>query len=203
MITVHIVDDHKMLVEGLCGSINESGTATVTGTSYTLAACRKALSAQVPDVLLLDLGLPDGSGIDFCVEVRKKYPSVKVVVLTTHDEYSTAKRMLDSGASGYILKTALLKEVVAGIETVVGGETFLGNEVDVLMQRQPESKVWLTVREQELLRLIAGGYTNKEIAEKVFLSVETIKTYHKNLNLKIGAKNPTQLVKIATEKKLI
>lgn len=203
MIKVHITDDHKMLVEGLSFSIHESGVAKVTGTSYTLAECRSALATQTPDVLLLDLNLPDGSGIDFCQEVRLKYPDIKLLVLTTHDEYSIAKRVLDNGASGYILKNSLSEEVITGIEAVMNGEIFLCDEIDVLMKKQSEQPIWLTAREQELLRLIVDGYTNQEIADKVFLSIETIKTYRKNLILKLGAKNSMMLVKMAIEKKLI
>ena len=203
MINVHITDDHKMLVEGLCISINESGSATVTSISHTLAECRNALAFQEPDVLLLDINLPDGSGIDFCAEIRQKYPSVKVLVLTTHDEYSVAHRVLENGASGYILKNALSEEVIAGIEAVMDGETFLCDEIDILMKKRSKQPVWLTAREQELLRLIVDGYTSQEIADKVFLSIETIKTYRKNLILKLGARNSMMLVKLAIENKLI
>lgn len=203
MIKVHITDDHKMLVEGLCNSINESGIANVTGISYSLAECRNSIAFNIPDVLLLDLNLPDGSGIDFCIEIRQKYPELKILVLTTHDEYSIARRVMDNGASGYILKNSLSEEVIAGIEAVMEGETFLCDEIDILLKKQSEQPVWLTAREQELLRLIVDGYTNQEIADKVFLSIETIKTYRKNLILKLGAKNSMKLVKIAIERKLI
>lgn len=203
MITVHITDDHKMLVEGLSNSINESGVATVTGVSHTLAESRKALVFQTPDVLLLDLNLPDGNGIDFCSEINLKYPGVKILVLTTHDEYSVAKRVLNNGASGYILKNSLSEEVIAGIEAVMNGETFLCEEIDVLMKKESEHAVWLTTRERELLRLIVDGHTNQEIADKLYLGVETIKTYRKNLILKLGARNSMVLVRMAIEKKLI
>lgn len=203
MITVHITDDHKMLVEGLKASIEESGIATVTGTSHTLAECRNALSFQRPEVLLLDLNLPDGNGIDFCSDITQKYPAMKVLVLTTHNEYSIAKRVMENGASGYILKNSLSEEVVAGIEAVMNNEIFLCDEIDILINKRSDETIWLTAREQELLRLIADGYTNQEIADKVFLSVETIKTYRKNLILKLGAKNSMMLVRIALEKKLI
>lgn len=203
MITVHITDDHKMLVEGLSNSINESGVATVTGVSHTLAESRKVLAFQTPDVLLLDLNLPDGNGIDFCSEINLRYPAVKILVLTTHDEYSVAKRVLNNGASGYILKNSLSEEVIAGIEAVMNGETFLCEEIDVLMKKESEHAVWLTTRERELLRLIVDGYTNQEIADKLYLGVETIKTYRKNLILKLGARNSMVLVRMAIEKKLI
>lgn len=203
MITVHITDDHKMLVQGLSYSINESGVAIVTGISYTLAESRKALAFQTPDVLLLDLNLPDGNGIDFCIEVRRKYPDIKILVLTTHDEYSVAKRVMSNGASGYILKNSLSEEVIAGIEAVMNGETFLCEEIDILMKKEAGHAIWLTTREQELLRLIVDGCTNQEIAGKLYLGVETIKTYRKNLIQKLGARNSMVLVRMAIEKKLI
>jgi len=203
MITVHITDDHKILVEGLRILINESENITVSEVSYSLKECRAALALQTPDVLLLDLNLPDGSGIDFCSEVRKKYPSVKILILTTHNEYSVAKQVMDNGASGYILKNALSEEIIAGIETVMQGEVFLCDEIDILMKKQKEQQIWLTTREKELLRLIVDGYTNQEIADKIFLSIETIKTYRKNLILKLGAKNSMILVKMALENKWV
>ncbi|MDR0753845.1 MAG: response regulator transcription factor [Prevotellaceae bacterium] len=203
MITVHITDDHKMLIEGLILSINESNVAKVTGTSSSLAQCRTALDTEITDVLLLDINLPDGSGVDFCSEVKQKYPDLKVLILTTHNEYSIAKRVMHNGASGYILKNALSEEVITGIETVMSGQIFLCDEIDVLIKKRNENPIWLTVREQDLLRLIIDGYTNQEIADKMYLSVETIKTYRKNLLLKLGARNSMVMVKMAFEQKLV
>jgi DNA-binding NarL/FixJ family response regulator len=190
-------------VEGLTLLINESNVAKVIGTSSSLSQCRTALDAAVPDVLLLDINLPDGSGVDFCTEAKQKYPDMKVLILTTHNEYSIAKRVMNNGASGYILKNALSEEVLAGIEAVMNGEIFMCDEIDLLMKKRNENPLWLTVREQELLRLIIDGYTNQEIADKLFLSIETIKTYRKNLLLKLGAKNSMVMVKMALEQKLV
>lgn len=203
MIKIHIVDDHKMFVEGISIAINESGIATVCDVSYRLSDCKKALTSKKVDVLLLDINLPDGNGIDFCAEVKQKYPNMKILILTTHDEYSVAKRALYNGVDGYILKNALSEEVIVGIETVIKGELFLCDEIDILLNKKKEQHIWLTLREQELLRHIVDGYTNQEIAEKIFLSVETIKTYRKNLLLKLGAKNSMVLVRMAIENKLI
>ena len=203
MIKVHITDDHKMFVEGLCHSINQSGIAKVTGTSHTLAECRNALAVQIPDVLLLDINLPDGSGIDMCTEMRQKYPDVKIIALTMHDEYSIAKQVIDLGVSGYILKNASSELVIDGIEAVMNGKNFLSKEIDTLMNKQTTPVVWLTAREREILQYIANGYTNKEIADETFRSIETIKSYRKILVSKLGAKNAVVLVKIAKEQKLI
>jgi DNA-binding NarL/FixJ family response regulator len=96
MITIHITDDHKILVEGLKLLISESKDIQISGVSYNLEQCRKALTQENPDVLLLDLNLPDGSGIDFCNEIRRKYPLLKILILTTHNEYSVAKQTLET-----------------------------------------------------------------------------------------------------------
>jgi DNA-binding NarL/FixJ family response regulator len=192
-----------MLTEGLRILINETNIATVTGVSYSLSGCRNALAFKRPNVLLLDIKLPDGNGIDFCAEIRNKYPELKILALTTHDEYSVVRRMMENGANGYILKNALSEEIISGIEAVMNGDVFLSEEVDNLIKKQKSQAIWLTAREQELLRLIVNGYTNQEMADKLYLGVETIKTYRKNLILKLGAKNSMVLVKMAIENQLI
>ena len=192
-----------MLVEGLQTAIEESGTAKVVDTSHTLDACRKTLLFRRPDVLLLDISMPDGSGIDFCAEMHVARPAMKILMLTSYHEFTIVNRAIAAGASGYILKNALSEEVVCGIESVMAGEMFLSHEIDLLMKKRSNQPVWLTAREQELLRHIVDGYTNQQIADKMFLSVETIKTYRKNLIQKLGAKNSMALVKIAMEEKWV
>lgn len=203
MIRVNIVDDHKMLVEGLRKLIEESGTITVSQIAYNANECRKQLCYELPDVLLLDVNLPDTDGITLCEDLKKLYPDLKILALTSYGEYTVVRRMIESGASGYILKNAMCEEVIAGIETVAKGEEFLCHEVDMLMKKKDNSEVWLTQRERDLLKLVVEGYTNPEIADKIFLSPETIKGYRKNLLLKLGAKNTAMLVKIAIEDKWI
>lgn len=203
MINVAIVDDHRILTEGLQSLIADSAIATVVGVAHSAAACRLSLAFWKPDVLLLDVGLPDVSGVDFCKEIKEQFPNIKVLALTTHSEYTVVRQMLDNGASGYLIKNAMADEVMAGIEAVAAGETFLCHEIDLLMRRPAEKNVWLSPRERELLLLISEGLTNTEIAEQIFLSPETIRGYRKNLLLKLGAKNTAVLVKMAIEQKLI
>ncbi|MGP1421872.1 MAG: response regulator [Tannerella sp.] len=203
MIRVHITDDHRMLVEGLETAINESGVAQVTGVSHTIAESRRACAAEHPDILLLDINMPDGSGIDFCAEMHVARPAMKILMLTSYHEFTIVNRAIAAGASGYILKNALSEEVVCGIESVMAGEMFLSHEIDLLMKKRSNQPIWLTAREQELLRHIVDGYTNQQIADRMFLSVETIKTYRKNLIQKLGAKNSMALVKIAMEEKWV
>jgi DNA-binding NarL/FixJ family response regulator len=203
MIRVHIVDDHKMLVEGLRMLIDESGTAKVTAVSHDAAQCYRILAGETPDVLLLDINLPDANGVDLCAELKSKYPDLKILALTSYGEYTVVRRMIENGALGYVLKNAMSEEVIAGIEAVASGELFLCHEVDLLMKKQENTAIWLTLRERELLKLIVEGYTNPEIAEKIFLSPETIKGYRKNLLFKLGVKNTATLVKLAIEEKLV
>ena len=199
MITVHITDDHKMVAEGFQKSINESGVATVIGVSHNLRDCRKTLAFRVPDVLLLDLVLPDGDGVDFCTEIRKKYPEIKILILTGHDECSLAKRVIDNGASGYILKNTSLEEMIAGIETVMAGELFFCDEIDTLMKKEANKTFWLTESEKKVIRCIAKGYTNKETSNELCLSLNTITSYRKNIKHKLGP----GFIKIAIEKNLL
>lgn len=203
MIKVAIVDDHKILTDGLKSLIEESGIAKVVGVAHSAAECRNSIGFWKPDVLLLDVGLPDINGVDLCKELKELVPELKVLALTTHNEYSVVRQMLENGALGYLIKNAMTEEVLAGIQAVAAGETFLCHEIDVLMKRPKETHLWLSQREREMLKLVAEGLTNGEIADRIFLSPETIKSYRKNLLLKLDAKNTAVLVRIALEQKLI
>ena len=202
-IDVNIVDDHTMLAEGLTDAINHSDSAHVSRTFTTLEACRQAMKERRPDVLLLDISMPNGSGIDFCRQVVGDYPKMKVLAVSIHDEYSVIKRMLDSGAHGYVLKSASVQEVIDAITAVYQGERYLSRDVEDII-RQGESKaVVLTTVEQNILRLICDGHTNPEIANKLNLSTETVNWYRKRLLAKFGVKNTVNLVTLALKEQLI
>jgi len=204
MITVSIADDHKMVVKSLSKLINESETAEVADVYYNLKSCRVGLACSLPDVLLLDIGMPDGDGVEFCAEIIKTYPKLRVIMLTSYKEFNVAKRALHSGALGYVLKNAEPEEIFAGIEKVSKGEQFLCEEIDVLLKNKAEEPiVWYSPREKEILQYIADGYTTKEIADKLFRDEETIKSYRKILLIKIVAKNAFEMVKKAIEQNLV
>lgn len=203
MIQVQITDDHKLFVEGLTRIINESGTAEVIGTACTAASCRRMLDGRLPDVLLLDIHLPDSNGVDLCIDLKKKYPNLKILALTSFGELAVIRRMLNAGAQGYVLKNSMPEEILLGIEVVAEGETFLCDEVNLLLKKQTGLEIVLTKKERELLGLICEGYTSTEIAGRMFLGIETISSYRKNLLFKLNAKNTAALVKLAMEQKLI
>ncbi len=203
IINVVIVDDHKILTDGLRTLLHDSGIAKVVGIAHSATECRNSIGFWMPDILLLDVSLPDMSGVEFCKELTSLYPTVKILALTTHNEYSVVRQILENGASGYLVKNAMTEEVLIGIQAVANGEVFLCHEVDLLMKKPRETQLWLSLREREILKLIVEGLTNTEIAARIFLSPETIRGYRKNLLLKLGAKNTAVLVKIAIEHKLI
>ncbi len=203
MITIQIVDDHRMFVEGLETIIAGSGIAKIIGKAYNARECWNMLAWGQADVLLLDVHLPDGNGVDLCPQIKQKYPALKILALTSFAEYAVVNRMLENGAVGYVLKNAMPEEIIEGIETVAGGERFLCHEVDLLLKKQADRAVILTRKERELLRLISEGYISSEIAEKMHLGIDSINNYRKNLLLKLDARNTAVLVKIAIEQKLI
>ena len=203
MIKVAIVDDHPLLIEGLNKLIEGSGEAVITGSAVNGKECMRMLRAEKPDVLLLDINLPDISGIDLCRDIHGRWPEINIVALTSYSEYTSVRKMLDNGARGYLLKNAMPEEIIQGIKAASAGEIFLCHEIDLFMKRESDRHVFLTPRETNLLKLIVEGYTNQEVAEKLFLGVETINSYRKNLLFKLNARNTAVMVKIALEQKLI
>jgi DNA-binding NarL/FixJ family response regulator len=204
MIHVAIVDEHKIITDGLEHLINESDTARIVGKAYSVAGCWELLKSGPPEVLLLDISMPDGNGIDLCAKIKEKYPHVKVLMLTSYGELATITRALDAGANGYVLKNSMPEEVLEGICTVVADERFLCEDVNVLLRNNNGSNpLELTRREMELLQLIAEGYTLPELAEKMCLGIQTVRSYRKNLNIKLEAHNTAQLLQNAKALKLV
>ncbi len=203
MIKVGLVDDHPLFLDGLKKLITESGILEVPFSAKDGKECLHSLTFEQPDVLLLDINLPDYSGIDLCKEIYQRWPKINIIALTSFGEYTIVRKMLENGAKGYLLKNAMPEEIIEGIKVVAGGDIFLCHEIDLFMKRDSHRHIFLTPRETELLRLIVKGYTNPEIAAELFLGVETINSYRKNLLFKLNARNTAVLVKMAIEEKLI
>jgi DNA-binding NarL/FixJ family response regulator len=194
-----IVDDHKIVADGLERLINESKTTTVVGKAYSVAGCRELLEALQPDVLLLDISMPDGNGIELCPEIKRKYPQIKILMLTSYGELATVTHAMDAGADGYVLKNSMPEEVLEGIRIVSGGGRFLCEQVNSIMQNYEKSSLEFTRRELEVLRYIKEGLTNAEIADKLFLGYETIRGYRKDLYVKLSAHSTRELICKAME----
>ena len=202
-IDVNIADDHVMVCEGLANAINRTGDIHVSRSFNTLEACRQALSSSRPDVLLLDISLPDGDGIAFCQEVIASYPKLKIIAATIHDEYSVIRRMLDVGVHGYVLKSSSIEQLIEAIRQVWQGERYLSPEVEAIIEQAQGHVVALTEVERNILRMICDGMTNPQIAKILNLSTETINWYRKRLLAKFGVKNAVSLATLVLREKII
>ena len=198
-----IVDDHPLIAKSLAQIIGESNIGVVAGVVGTVKDCLTYLATNHIEIVLLDINLPDGSGLDLCKVITVKYPNIKILAISSFSEYTIIRKMLEYGATGYILKNSMPEEVIQGIETISNGNTFLCHEIDILMNKKGNDQIFLTPRESDLLKYICEGFTNPEIAEKMFLGVETINSYRKNLLFKLNARNTAVLVKMAIENKLV
>lgn len=198
-----IVDDHYMVIEGIQSLLKSEKDIDWLGHATNAASCLAFLQKQEPDVILMDINLPDRSGIDLCREVKQKHPAIFVIGLSTFNQFSLIEKMMDSGASGYVLKNATKEELLEAIHTVVKRKNYFSREAVETMRKDEELKIVLTRREKEVLALIADGMTNNEIARQLFVSITTIETHRRNLLAKFEAKNTVTLVKKAFQMQII
>ena len=206
MIKIFIVDDHYMVVEGIRSLLINDPSIDFTGSASSAESCRAFLKSRQPDVVLMDISLPDGNGIDLCREIKQLYPAVYVLGLSTFNQASFIKEMIDNGASGYILKNVTQKELTEAIHLVAAGKVYLAFDAAKTLQaeqRKLPASIIIGRREREVLNLIKHGFTNHEIAQQLGISFNTVDTYRKNLLLKLDAKNTADLVRIALLHKLI
>lgn len=203
MITVLIVDDHPIVAEGIRKLILDSKAAQVVGVAGTARACLDFLRWEKADVILLDIGLPDSSGVDLCKSIKSGNPSQKVLALTTFNERSTVVGMMKSGADGYVLKNSDTAEIIEAIREVHDGGKYLCDSAEMLLNEKAVNELLLTNREKEVLKLIAAGFTNQEIGEKLFISPLTVDSHRKNLITKLEARNTASMIKIALDKGLL
>jgi DNA-binding NarL/FixJ family response regulator len=189
-----------MVIEGIRSLLQQENEIEWMGHAMNAASCLAFLQQQQPDVILMDINLPDKSGIDLCKEVKTKYPAIHIIGLSSFNQQSFIQKMLYNGASGYVLKNATREELTEAIELVMQGQLFLSNEAASTVQKNEDSKIpILTRREKEVLALIAGGLTNHQIGEKLFISTTTVDTHRKNLLSKFEVKNTATLIRLAAQ----
>lgn len=202
-VDVNIVDDHTMFAEGLAAAVNKSDVLHVSRLFTTQEACRQALCERRPDVLLLDISMPDGSGVAFCEEMLEAHPKMKLVAITIHDEYSVIQRMLDVGVHGYLLKSSSVEELEDALVRVWKGERYVSPQVTDILRQADTSKVFLSAIEKQVLELLCLGHTNPEIANRMHLSTETINWYRKRLLSKFGVRNTVSLVALVLREHIL
>jgi two-component system response regulator DevR len=195
MIRVFLVDDHEIVRRGIANLIDAEPDLEVVGESGTVSHTVGRVAATRPDVAVLDVRLPDGSGIDLCRAIRSAHPEVACLILTAYDDDEASYSAVVAGAAGYVLKDIRGQGLLEGIRRVAGGESLLPKLVTervVAELRAPVDDPGLTLRERQVLDLIADGFTNRQIGEHLELAEKTVKNYVSGLLAKLGMERRTQ-----------
>lgn len=200
---IFVVDDHYMVIEGIRSLLQNEKTLDWMGHATNAESCLSFLKLHEPDVILMDVNLPDKSGIDLCKEVKQLYPAIAILGLSTFNQQAVIKNMIDNGASGYVLKNATKEELLEAINSALKGKVYYSFEVLNSLRKPEPNQLLITRREKEVLLLIAEGLTNAAIAEKLFISIPTVNTHRKSLLEKFDVKNTAMLIGKATKLALI
>ena len=203
---VLIVEDHPIVSDSLFRLINDTFENTTCVHAGTGTKGLSYLNGNHFDIILLDINLPDMSGIEFCSQARSRFPELKILVVTSLAQRHVIDKAIQSGVMGFVLKTSDVRDITEGIMQVMDGKTYFGLGVKDLMDGHTvsgSSEPVITKRESEILRLIADGFTNQEIADRLFISSSTVDSHRKNLLVKFNSKNTAALVKTAISKGII
>ena len=200
-LTLLIVDDHEVVRQGLSALLGRRPEFQVVAEAGTVAEAVAAARKFRPDLVVMDVRLPDGSGIEACREIRAEFPETRVVMLTSYPDEDAVLSAIIAGASGYLLKQVRARDLVAALEAVGRGESLLDPAVTgrvlervrrIATSDQPDELAQLTSQEQKILLLVAEGKTNKEIAAEVFLSDKTVKNYVSSILSKLDLERRAQ-----------
>ena len=209
IIRLIIVDDHKLFLDGLTSLLNQSKEIKLVGTANNGNDALQLLENKEADLVITDISMPEMDGMKLAKEIRIKYPNIKILALTMHNEGNMISNMLRSGITGYILKDVGKEELLNAIKTVWSGETYFSEEVktslmqnrDAIKQTVPiDDELNLSGRELEILKLIALEYKQQEIADKLFISPHTVIFHRRKLLYKFDVKNSAGLIRAAMEK---
>lgn len=201
-ITVIIIEDHSIFIEGLCSILQNIDGLQVAGTFSEGKSAIAYLQSNPVNIVLLDISLPEMSGIEVCKAIKSLDKNIKIIALTNHTEKSVMMEMLQNGADGYLLKNTSKKDLVDAIFQVLNNQFLMDNELQrILFSPEKKSKAVprLTQREKEVLKLVSEGATTASIAKQLFISPQTVETHRHNLMQKFQVNNSASLIKKAAE----
>lgn len=203
--SVLLASDESLTRAGWRAMVEAIEGVTVAGESDTAAEAERTLAAGQTDVILLDVRLDDGAGVEAIKRIRRRSPQTAVVVVTSADHPDSARRSLEAGAVAYLSKTDTPEDLAAAIKSAVEGNEFRQPSLAELLKRDPEPTPdgEISERERDVLRLLALGHTNKEIARRLYLSVRTVETHRASLLRKLGASSRADLVAYALQNRLV
>ena len=206
MLTVFLVDDHEVVRRGVAELLDAEPDLTVIGQAASMTEALVRVPASDPDVVVLDVRLPDGNGIELCRELRSTLPGLNCLILTSYTEEEAMMNAILAGAGGYVIKDIKGMELVSAVRTVGSGHSLLDNRAAAaLMNRfrarvaKPGPSTGLTEQERTLLDLIGDGLTNRQISERMFLAEKTVKNSVSRLLTKLGMRRRTQAAVLETE----
>jgi two-component system, NarL family, response regulator NreC len=204
-ISVVLADDHAVVRSALRLMLEAEPGIEVLAEAGNADAATRYVAGHQPDVLILDINMPGGSGLAAIPSIREQSPETQIVVLTMQDETAFAREALQAGVLGYILKEAASEELVKAVRMAAEGRTYLQPELGARLAAEPDSSSPddLSQRELEVLRLIALGHTNNEIADQLYLSVRTVESHRAHIQQKLGLTTRSELVRYALDRGLI
>ncbi len=209
-IRLAIIDDHAVVLDGLKAMLNAFENLEVIYTTQSGQALLEYFQTDVPDVLLMDIQMPEINGIDLCKQVLQQHDDIKIIAFSSFDDSNYVKQIFRSGAKGYLLKNSDKHTIVNAIETVMLGDEYMDDTIKKILlqesitgQRRSIFEIPLTKREKEIVKLVAEGLSSQEIADKLFISLRTVETHRLNINQKLDVKNTAGLVKEAMKRGLI
>ncbi len=207
-INIAIADDHQLVIDGLQSILQDVADFHIKGIAHNGEEALRLVDVLKIDVLLMDVDMPVMDGIKATKQIKKEFPETKVLILTMHDEKSIIKMLMEIGADGYLLKNSSQEELSLAIKNVASGKKHFSSEVTMALLK-PDTEVVndnlqdLTEREIEILRLVAEGYSNKEIGEKLFISHRTVDTHRTNLMKKLDVRNIAGLIRFGLKNGLV